>query len=142
VIEVRRARGQGEIDAALELRYRVFCEEQGVTLEADRDGLDDEALHLVALDGQALIGTCRLVFESDYAKLGRMAVDPSARRRGVGARMVAAAEHEARAEGAPRVRADAQVRVQSLYEKAGYTAVSEVFLDEGLPHITMEKPLA
>lgn len=142
MIEVRRARDEAEVDAALDLRFRVFCEEQGVALAADQDGQDPDALHLVALDGEFVVGTCRLVFDDETAKLGRMAVDTAARGGGIGARMVAVAEYEARAEGATRVRADAQVRVRGLYERAGYQPVGDAFMDEGIPHVTMEKALA
>ena len=45
-MEVRRPRDESELAAALALREEVFCGEQGVTLEGDRDGLDAEALHL------------------------------------------------------------------------------------------------
>ena len=46
---VRRPRDEDELAAALALRRDVFCGEQGVTFDGDRDGLDDEALHLVAI---------------------------------------------------------------------------------------------
>ena len=36
--EVRAARDQAEVDAALALRYDVFCVEQGVSLDEERDG--------------------------------------------------------------------------------------------------------
>ena len=36
--EVRPARDQSDVDAALALRYEIFCVEQGVTLEEERDG--------------------------------------------------------------------------------------------------------
>ena len=54
MIDVRAASGPAELQAALALRERVFCDEQGVTLEADQDGLDPEALQLVAYDGAQL----------------------------------------------------------------------------------------
>ena len=47
---VRRPRDEEELAAALALRIDVFCGEQGVTFDGDRDGLDDEALHLVAVE--------------------------------------------------------------------------------------------
>jgi predicted GNAT family N-acyltransferase len=142
LIEVRRAAGPAEVDAALELRYRVFCGEQGVGLEADQDGLDPEALHLVAVDGEHLVGTCRLLFGDGVARLGRMAVEPDARGRGIGAAVLEEAERESRAAGVARMRLHAQIAARSLYERGGFEQVGAVFLEEGIPHLAMEKRLA
>jgi predicted GNAT family N-acyltransferase len=142
LIEVRRAAGPAEIEAALDLRYRVFCGEQGVSLEADRDGLDAEALHLVAIDGERLVGTCRLLFGDGVARLGRMAVEPDARGRGIGAAVLDEAERESRAAGVDRITLHAQIAARSLYERGGFAQVGVVFLEEGIPHLTMEKAVA
>ena len=138
---VRRA-SDDEVADALALRYRVFCEEQGVTLAAEQDGRDPEALHVVALEDDALVGTCRLVFDDGVARLGRMAVEPEQRGRGIGAAVLEEAEREARAAGARLLRLHAQTVAQSLYERAGYQQRGEEFIEEGIPHVTMEKPLA
>jgi ElaA protein len=139
---VRQARSQPEVDAALELRERVFVGEQGVSLEADRDGLDPEAVHVVAFEGERLVGTCRLVFADGLARLGRMAVEPDVRGRGLGAEILDAAERIARGRGAETMRLHAQVAARSLYERAGYEPRGAAFLEEGIEHQTMEKPLA
>jgi predicted GNAT family N-acyltransferase len=142
VIEVRPANEDSEVEAALELRYRVFCDEQGVPFEAEQDGLDSEAHHLVAFDGDRLVGTCRLVFDDGLARLGRMAVEPELRGRGIGAAVLAEAEREARRAGAHRIRLHAQTAARSLYERGGFAARGEEFMEEGIPHLTMEKSLA
>ena len=142
MIEVRPAGGPEEIDAALALRERVFCGEQGVTLAADQDGLDPDALHIVAFDGERLIGTCRVVFDGKLARLGRLAVEPDARGRGIGAVVLDEAERRSRTEGAERIRLHAQTRAVSLYERGGFEAVGDEFIEEGIPHVTMEKRLA
>jgi predicted GNAT family N-acyltransferase len=142
VIEVRKARGQPEIDAALDLRYEVFCLEQGVTLEDDRDGHDREALHLVALDAGTIVGTCRLLVEGTTVKLGRMAVAAAQRGLGIARRLLSASEPCARELGATRIVLAAQVTAQALYERAGYEPYGEVFLDAGIDHVMMVKPLS
>lgn len=139
---IRRAAGPSEVEAALRLRERVFCGEQGVALAAERDGRDAEAIHLVAVEGGALVGTCRLLLHGDAAILGRMAVEPAARGRGVGRSVLAAAEDVARAAGAGRVRLHAQLASRWLYEGAGYEPRGEPFVEEGIEHVAMEKPLA
>jgi predicted GNAT family N-acyltransferase len=140
--EIRLAAGPPEVDEALELRRRVFVGQQGVTLEADRDGLDPEATHIVAVDGGRVVGTCRLVFEEGVARLGRMAVEDDMRGRGLGAAMLDAAQLEARAAGAERIRLHAQLAARSLYERGGFEVRGHEFMEEGIPHVTMEKALA
>jgi predicted GNAT family N-acyltransferase len=140
--EIRLADGSSEVDEALELRRRVFVGQQGVTLEADRDGLDPVATHIVAVEAGRVVGTCRLLFEDDLALLGRMAVEDDMRGRGVGGAILDTAEREARAAGARRIRLHAQVAARSLYERGGFEARGEEFMDEGIPHVTMEKALA
>ena len=139
---VRQARDSAEVNAALELRERVFVGEQGVSLEADRDGLDPQALQVVALDGERVVGTCRLLFAGDVARLGRMAVEPALRGTGIGAEVLAAAERLAAGRGAQIVRLHAQTDALSLYERAGYEPRGERFMEEGIEHLTMEKDIA
>jgi len=139
---VREARTPDEVEAALRLRHRVFVHEQGVAPAADRDGRDGEALHVVATRMGNLVGTCRVIVDGDVGRLGRMAVEPELRGRGAGAALLEEAERMARAAGATHVRLHAQLAARSLYQRAGYETAGEVFLEEGIEHVTMEKPLA
>jgi predicted GNAT family N-acyltransferase len=141
VTEVRPARDRSEIDAALALRFEVFCGEQGVSLEEELDGRDDEAVHLVVLDGGTVVGTCRLLLEGADVKLGRMAVAPSHRGRGLAAELLAEADVRARELGGERIVLAAQLTALRLYERAGYEAYGDVFLDAGIEHVMMAKPL-
>ena len=141
-MEVRQARDRDEIDQALALREQVFCVEQGVPLAADQDGLDDLAIQIVAVESGRVIATCRVLVESDIGRLGRMAVEAPARGRGLGAAILAAAEQSARDAGARLMRLHAQRYVEDLYAAAGYTPYGEPFVEEGIPHVGMEKPLA
>ena len=141
-MDVRGAADHGEVEEAMRLRERVFCGEQGVPLAAERDGRDAEALHVVALEDRGLVGTCRLVFDGDVALLGRLAVDPAARRRGIGEAILAEAERCAREAGARRVSLHAQVAARRLYDRAGYEPRSDPFVEQGIEHLAMEKVLA
>jgi predicted GNAT family N-acyltransferase len=142
VIEVREVRGDAERRAALALRHEVFVDEQGVPPELEIDEHDATALHLVALDGGRIVGTCRLVDAADRAKFGRLVVAREARGAGIGRALLDEAERRARALGRERIVLAAQTSAMSLYERAGYTARGEVFLDAGIEHLTMEKTLA
>ena len=140
-VEVRRARDEDELAAALALREEVFVGEQGVIVAADRDGLDPEALQLVAVDGDVL-GTCRMLIEpGGTARFGRLCVRASARGTGVGGLLLAEAEREARAGGARRIGMHAQTDALSLYRRAGFRPYGERFDEEGIEHLGMEKDL-
>ena len=140
---VRRPRDAQELPAALALRIEVFCGEQGVTFDGDRDGLDDEARHLVAIgDDGEVVGTCRMLIEpGGTARFGRLCVLASARGTGVGAALLAAAEREARAAHARRIGMHAQTGALSLYRRAGFRPYGEPFDEEGIEHVGMEKDL-
>ena len=139
--EVRPARDQSEIDAALALRYDVFCGEQGVSLEDERDGRDGEARHLVAVDDGDVVGTCRLLAEGSEVKLGRMAVASSHRGRGLAAALLVEADARARELRGRRIVLAAQLGALAVYERAGYARYGEVFLDAGIEHVMMGKAL-
>ncbi len=141
-ISVRVPRSEEELEQALALRHEVFCIEQGVAVNADRDGRDHEAAQLVAeLDGR-IVGTCRLLLDGGVARLGRMAVGKASRGRGVGALLLEEADRLAAAHGADRILLHAQVPARGVYDRAGYVPVSGVFVEEGIDHLTMEKRLA
>jgi predicted GNAT family N-acyltransferase len=145
VIEVREARGDAERDAALALRHEVFVDEQGVPPELEIDEHDETALHLLAFDAGRLVGVCRLVMgtpPAQRAKFGRLVVAREARGGGVGSALLGEAERRACALGAPCMVLTAQTAAVGLYERAGYTARGDVFLDAGIEHVTMEKALA
>jgi predicted GNAT family N-acyltransferase len=138
---VRRARDEAEVAAALKLRAGVFCDEQGVPLEADLDGLDDDALHVVAFERAELVGTCRVVLEGTVARFGRLCVRRDARGRGLARALLDQAEVQARAAGAQRMTLHAQTSALGLYRRAGYESEGEPFDEEGLEHLRMSRSL-
>jgi predicted GNAT family N-acyltransferase len=141
-VALRRARDAAERSAATELRIRVFCDEQGVSREDEIDGRDGDAVHLVALERGAVVGTCRLLFDGTTCKLGRLVVDRDARRRGIGGRLLGLAEDEARAVGAERIVLNAQTRARGVYRAAGYKEAGDTFMQAGIEHIRMERAFA
>jgi predicted GNAT family N-acyltransferase len=141
VIEVRPTRDQGEVAAALALREEVFVGEQGVSLAEERDGRDAEALHLIVVDDGVVVGTCRLLVEGRTVKLGRMAVSRTRRGLGLARTLLTEAEAQGRTRGGERMVLAAQVSAQALYDRAGYVAYGDVFLDAGIEHVMMKKAL-
>ncbi|HEV2753276.1 MAG TPA: GNAT family N-acetyltransferase [Solirubrobacteraceae bacterium] len=142
-MEVRAARDEAELRAALRLRHAVFVDEQGVDPAQEWDGRDGEATHLVAIDAAGtVVGTCRLLARGTVAKLGRLAVTVSARRQGLGTALLRAGEVWAREVGCTRIVLHAQTYARALYAAAGYEAVGETFMEAEIEHVRMERDLA
>ncbi len=141
--QIRRVHGRSELHAAMDLRYQVFCLEQGVPRREERDGRDgnSKALHLVAVAGSEVLGTCRLVFAGRTVQFSRLAVRTSSRRRGIATALLEEAERETRAGGADRIVLHAQTYALPLYEGAGYETRGPRFVEAGIEHIAMEKTL-
>jgi predicted GNAT family N-acyltransferase len=141
-LTVRKARDAAEVQAARDLRIRVFCDEQGVDPALEVDGLDDEAAQIVALDESGVIATCRLRYpEAGACKLERMVVDARHRKLGVGGRLMDWAEEEARSNGAKTMVLNSQLRAQAFYASHGYEPEGETFFDADIEHIRMTKAL-
>jgi predicted GNAT family N-acyltransferase len=122
---------------AFAIRMRVFVREQGVPAEIELDRDDQRAIHLIALSSGRAVGTARIVLRRGSAKIGRMAVLKSFRRKGAGARLLARAVAIARRRGAQRIYLHAQVPVIAFYEKMGFVCAGPVFSEAGIPHRKM-----
>ena len=142
-VRVRWARAPRDLERALVIRERVFCEEQGVAREDELDGLDADCEHLLALtdDEQRAVATLRLHLTGGTARIGRLAVEREWRRRGIATRMLACALARARRAGCAKARLAAQVEAQALYESAGFSVESEPFQEAGITHVWMELSL-
>jgi predicted GNAT family N-acyltransferase len=143
-VRIRWARGTGDIADALAIRERVFCEEQGVSLEEEHDGLDASSFHLLAFatDDDRAIATLRVHITDELARIGRLAVERSWRRRGIATEMLAAALERAREEGCSRARLAAQLGAQPLYARAGFRVESAPFFEAGIEHVWMARELS
>lgn len=133
--------GKEGLAEATTLRHRVFVGEQSVPVEIETDADDLTADHILVRDGGRVIGTGRLVTVAGHGKIGRMAVDPAWRGRGIGRAMLDRLVDLARSRGLPRVVLNAQCHARKFYEAAGFAVSSEVFQEAGIDHVRMERGL-
>lgn len=118
-----------------DIRHEVFVIEQQVPLDMELDEYDETAIHAIALnDKDEVIGTGRLL---SSGKIGRMAVLKSFRNQGVGAAMLKLLTQTSlqKLEKAPYL--EAQIHAIPFYERHGYEAEGEVYLDAGIEHRLM-----
>ena len=140
---VRFASTPADHDAGYALRRDVFETEQNIPRPLDRDPFDYSADHVVAYDGAGrCVGTGRVVrIDSRTAQIGRMAVAKDERKRGVGALVLEALERMASMRGISELTVNSQIPAESFYKNRGYVRASDVFLDQGVPHVLMRKSL-
>ena len=75
------------------------------------------------------------------AKVGRVAVAPPWRGRGIASRMLAAALGRAVEQGCRSARLAAQLRATGVYERAGFAIASAPFEQAGITHVWMRRSL-
>ena len=139
---VKLVETQAELRAAMQVRHRVFVQEQQIPVEEERDEADESAIHAVAFQGGQALGAGRVVLQDGgFARIGRMAVAQSARTQGIGSRILALLEGEARARGCRWSVLHAQEYIKSFYVKRGYSQHGNVFFEVDIPHVEMRKRL-
>jgi len=121
------------------VREAVFVQEQGVPLELELDELDPECHHVIARDAQGQpIGTGRLTPER---KVGRMAVLPDWRGRGVGDALLLALIAKARELDWHDLSLHSQVSAIGFYARHGFLPYGERFVEAGIDHQSMRRLL-
>ncbi len=139
-ITIRLVETEEDMEAAVGIRFRVFVDEQSVPAEIELDEYDAVATHAIAIEGGEAIATGRMYFEDGGAHIGRMAVEQTHRRRGVGGLVLRFLEDEARSQGATEVVLHAQDYVKAFYAAHGYTEHGDTFMEAGILHVEMRKP--
>ncbi len=121
------------------LREAVFVVEQGVPVSIERDAFDAVSRHAVlrAPDDE-VIATGRLLPDGH---IGRMAVAAAHRGSGLGSRVLSALMDEAARLGMAEVCLNAQTHACAFYRRHGFIEDGEVFMEAGLPHVSMRRVL-
>lgn len=124
-------------DALQAIRRQVFVVEQGIPAAVEFDQQDAAAQHwLASTTGGCPIGCARLLGD----RIGRLAVLPEYRRRGVGSALLRRMMRDALARGQGALQLHAQAQALGFYEALGFEARGEEFLEAGIPHRLMVLP--
>jgi len=120
------------------VRYEVFVIGQNVPVELEVEEADKKYTHILALADDKPVGTARLTTDGH---IGRVAVLKDYRKYGIGREMMLQIEEVAFEMGYEKLELNSQVHAVPFYEKLGYKAYGEVFLDAGIEHRHMKKNL-
>lgn len=119
------------------VREAVFVAEQGVPLALEWDEFDAVSRHVIARDSNGeVIGTGRLLPDGH---IGRMAVLAAWRGKHVGRALMERLIAEAAQQKLQPLLLHAQVQAVGFYEKLGFIAEGEGFMEAGIPHRRMRR---
>jgi predicted GNAT family N-acyltransferase len=135
-----------QLRMALDIRTKVFVEEQKVPVEEEVDEFDvinGNVHHILLMDQGIPVATGRMIYyKAHTAKMQRIAVLEEYRSKGYGRVLLLALEEAAREIGMQSSILDAQVHAEDFYAKLGYEVIStEPFYDAGILHVRMQKIL-
>ena len=134
-----------DLQKAFHIRKEVFVEEQGVPLDDEFDAfdtLDDQCEHILVNYEEQPVGTGRLRFVDGVGKLERICILKPYRNYGLGKIIIQKLEEIAAEKGAARVKLHGQTQAEGFYQKLGYHTSSDVFMEDGIPHVLMVKELS
>jgi ElaA protein len=124
----------------LQLRSEIFVVEQNCVYN-DLDGLDKEAYHLLMEFDNRPIGTARILpGGSRFAQvsIGRVVVHKEFRGRNYGKILMKTAIGHAREKwDNPEIKISAQLYLKKFYEDLGFRKVTDIYDEDGIPHIGM-----
>jgi ElaA protein len=127
----------------MRLRNEVFVVEQNCVFQ-DADGKDQKCYHLMGVVNGELVAYARLVpakVSYDYVSIGRIVTSPSFRSKGAGKALVSTAIEQCNSLfGEQTIKIGAQLYLKHFYETFGFKQTSEVYDEDGIPHIEMVRP--
>ena len=124
-----------EVYEIVRARQEVFLMEQRIVCR-DFDGVDYDALHcFIERDGK-VCAYLRAYKSDEGVKIGRVLTIPHGE--GLGKRLMESAMPKIKeAFGCDEIILHSQIQAEGFYEKLGFRRVGEVFLEEGIEHVTM-----
>ena len=124
---------------ALDLRIKVFVDEQGFVDEVDE--ADSFATHLVMYEVEKPIATCRFFLKDDKVTymFGRLCVLKEYRGKSLGREMLKKVEEIVKEKGGKSIILHSQYHAKPFYERCGFTQQGEIDYEQNKPHAWMRK---
>jgi ElaA protein len=131
-----------ELYNLLQLRSEVFVVEQDCVYQ-DIDFKDQKALHILGYKNDVLTAYTRIFKPGDYFKnssIGRVVVKDSERKFNFGHQIMKASIAAIKSNfKEDKITISAQKYLKKFYESHGFYQVDDEYLEDGIPHIRMDK---
>jgi len=131
----------GELYKILALRAEIFVVEQECVYN-DVDGKDLKSIHMWLQENSKIVAYIRIVDKGvsyDEASIGRVVVDKDERGRGLAKKIVKEGiQYITEKLGEKKITIGAQEYLKSFYESLGFLEISDVYDEDGIPHLDMQ----
>lgn len=128
-----------ELYSILKLRVDIFVVEQNCPYP-ELDDEDQKSIHLFYKDGENVITYIRVTpTQAGNIRIGRVVTHKDFRGKALSTKLMKATmEFIHENHSSKKIMLSAQEHLQQFYTKFGFTPVSEMYLEDGIPHIDME----
>ena len=134
--------GTKEYQQMVNLRMEILRKPLGLSFDAAELEKEKEDVLMGAFEDEKLLGCCLLTrMDQHTMRLRQMAVPNSMQGKGIGRALMIFAENIARDLGYKKLCMHARKTALGFYEKLGYSASGEEFIEVTIPHYIMEKAL-
>lgn len=139
MVDIRVVSSKEDIAECLRLRRLVFINEQQVPEDEEVDGDDDHCTHILARVNGVAMGAARFQYIGDKAKIQRVCVLKEARGTGLGAKLMLGVLETIKSEAKVQTAVlGSQTHALTFYEKLGFQAYGNEYLDAGILHQDMK----
>ena len=131
-----------ELHEIFRLRVNTFVVEQNCPY-SEIDGKDPKSHHLLYQKNGKIIAYARLLppgVSYDEASIGRVVVAQAYRGTGLGYELLEQAVKVSLAQYNQEIKIGAQAHLEKYYASVGFVKVSEMYLEDDIPHIDMLRP--
>ena len=128
-----------QLYSILKLRVDIFVVEQDCPYP-ELDDEDQKSIHLFYEEGENIIAYIRVIpTQAGNIRIGRVVTHKDFRGQSLSSKLMEAAmEFIQENHSNKQIMLSAQEHLQAFYGKFGFVPVSEMYLEDGIPHVDME----
>jgi len=139
MVEIDVVTSEDDVKTCLNIRRIVFIDEQGVPVDEEVDGDDSHCTHILARIEDKPVGAARFQYVGEKVKIQRVCVLKEARGTGLGAAIILKILEVVTRDGkVSKAVLGAQTHALAFYEKLGFEAFGDEYMDAGIAHRDME----
>ncbi len=127
-----------ELYAILKLRVDIFVVEQNCPYP-ELDGEDEKALHLFIKEAGEIASYLRIIINQPKTRIGRVITHKDYRGKKLSSKLMEEAMRYIAIHYPDKaITLSAQEHLQHFYAQFGFVSISDMYLEDGIPHVDMK----